>query len=112
MTALERLGLEVAAYTLLGSRAQAALLCAMLDASGRPVPWLALAAARPWRRTVVETNIKAIHVRIHLLRDAMEDVGLAGLVKTVEGGEILAYALPEPGRTQVLARLIEVAETA
>ncbi len=37
MTPLERLGLEVAAFQLLGSRMQAATLCALLDAGGRTV---------------------------------------------------------------------------
>lgn len=109
LTALERLGLEVAAFTLLGSRAQAATLCALLDAEGRFVDWTVLAAARPWKAHPEESSSNVIKTRISLLRASMEDVGLGGLV--ISGGrkEGLIWALPEPGRSEVIARLIEQA---
>lgn len=106
MTRLERLGLEVSAYTLLGSRAQAATLCALIDAKGALMNWRQLASARPWKMHAEEASAGVVKTRVCLLRQSLEDVGLGGLV--VSGGrkEGLSYALPEPGRSVVLDRLI------
>lgn len=115
MTPLERLGLEVAAYTLIGSRAQASALCALLDANGRTVGWETLAAARAWRWTGADAmTANAMHARICLLRSALEDLGFPGAIVTVRQARNVpadGYSLPEPGRTAVIARLIEEAET-
>lgn len=108
MTPLERLGLEVAAFTLLGSRMESALLCALIDVQGRIASYETLGKARKWR--MVEGDMpsrNAIKVRICLLRSKLEDVGIgAGLIVT---HETHGYALPEPGRSQVIARLVEEA---
>lgn len=113
MTPLERLGLEVAAYTLIGSRAQASALCALLDANGRPVGWRHLARARPWRTSAdaEEMTTKAMQVRICLLRNAVEDLGHPNAIVTQGQGVDLAYSLPEPGRSAIMARMIEEAST-
>lgn len=104
MTALERLGLEVAAYNLLGSRGRSALLIALLDGCGTTVGPETLKNARAWKMPQFEDSGDAgIRVRVARLREAMEDVGLGGLIET-RGGN--AYALPEPGRSKVVERLI------
>lgn len=110
MTSLERLGLEVSAYTLLGSRAQAAMLCALLDAKGHVLNWTQLASARPWKMRSEEGSAQVIKTRVCLLRQSMEDVGLGGLIKSAGRKEGLAYSLPEPGRSAVISRLIEEAQ--
>lgn len=109
MNRLERLGLEVAAFQLLGTRMKAAMLCALLDAGGRTVSAAHLAAARPWKTQEVTDAGNVIKTRICLLRETLEDVGLGGLIHTAGGRESGGYALPEPGRSAVMARLIEVA---
>jgi len=110
MSPLERLGLEVAAFTLLGSRMESALLCALLDVKGRVASYDVLGRARKWR--MVEGDLpsrNAIKVRICLLRSKLEDVGIGPkLIVTHEGQ---GYAIPEPGRTAILGRLIEEAST-
>lgn len=107
MSPLERLGLEVCAYQLLGSRGRASILLALINAGGAAISYEALQEARAWKMPQYEdaAGIKGIQVRVCRLREAMEDVGLGGLIQTMPGG----YALPEPGRSQVLARLIEEA---
>lgn len=109
MNRLERLGLEVAAFQLLGSRTQAATLCALLEADGRTVSPDHLAAARPWMQPDLTDPANVIKTRVCLLRESMSDVGLAGLIVTAVGREKGGYALPEPGRSVVMARLVEVA---
>lgn len=107
MNALERLGLEVAAFQLLGTRTKAASLCALLHASGVPITYESIANARAWMgqsEAVDPGNVAK--TRICLLRESLEDVGLGGLIQTYRG---FGYALPEPGRATVLERLMEVA---
>lgn len=105
LSPLERLGLEVVAFTLLGSRMESALLCALLDAHGRVASYETLGKARKWR--MVEGDMpsrNAIKVRVCLLRNKLEDVGLgANLVRNHENH---GYSLPEPGRSLILERLI------
>lgn len=109
MTNLERLGLEVVAFQLIGSRSQAAMLCALIDARGAVMEWDALSRARPWRMQMEETTANVIKVRMSHLRNAMDDLGLGGLIVTAGRKEGIAYSLPEPGRSKVLARLISEA---
>ena len=97
MNRLERLGLEVAAFQLLGSRTQAATLCALL------------AAGRAWMQADLTDTANVIKTRICVLRESLADVGLGGLITTAGGREKGGYALPDPGRSAVMARLIEVA---
>lgn len=105
MTPLERLGLEVAAFQLLGSRAKASTLCALIDASGRVLDCNQIADARPWMQREATDPRQVVKTRICLLRESLEDVGHPNLIITHQGG----YALPEPGRTVVIERLVEVA---
>lgn len=106
MNALERLGLEVVAFTLLGSRMQSAILLALVDAQGRVASWEVLGRARRWKLVTNEEATKnAIKVRICLLRQSLIDIGLGDLIQTHPGG----YSLPEPGRTEIITRLIEEA---
>lgn len=109
MSPLERLGLEVAAFQLLGTRMKEAMLCALLDAGGRTVSAEHLAAARPWMDHQITDAANVIKTRICLLRETLDDVGLGGLIVTAAGRGKGGYALPEPGRAAVIARLIEVA---
>ena len=104
MTALERLGLEVAAYTLLGSRGRSSLLMALIEGGGAAVSHDSLRSARAWRMPHYEdtSGNNGLKVRVSRLREAMEDVGLGGLIVTQPEG----YALPEPGRSAVLSRLV------
>ena len=108
MSPLERLGLEVCATHLLGSPANAKLLCALIAGGGAAVSNQRLANARKWRLNddpgPADLSAK---VGVCLLREKMADVGLPGLIVT----HSKSYALPEPGRTAVIARLIEEAET-
>lgn len=107
MSPLERLGLEVAGFNLLGSRGRSALLCALIDSGGVPVSFSTLAEARAWRWVEYQScDPKCVKVRVCWLRQALEDVGLGGLITTHNG---FGYALPEPGRTQIINRLIEEA---
>lgn len=103
MTALERLGLEVCAFTLLGSRGRAALLMALINGGGAAVSYDALREARAWKMPHHEdaAGNKGVQVRMVRLREALEDVGLGGVIVTHPEG----YALPEPGRSSVIARL-------
>lgn len=115
MTALERLGLEVVAFTLLGSRMQAALLLAMLNAKGRVAGWETLGRARKWRMVEDgEPSRKSIQVRVCLLRESLSDIGFENVIVTAARGhqrdQTDGYSLPEPGRSAVLARLIAEAE--
>ena len=112
MTPLERLGLEVSAYQILGSRSQAALLCALIDAKGAALSWDQIAAKRPWKMQASEASSNVIKTRTCLLRQSMDDVGLGGLIKSAGRKEGVAYSLPEPGRSQVIARLMEEASYA
>lgn len=109
MSPLERLGLEVAAFQLLGSRTKAAMLCALLDANGRVLSVDQLAAARPWMDADVTDARNVIKTRICLLREALQDVGLGAPILTASGRETGGYLLPEPGRSAIFTRLIEVA---
>lgn len=106
MTPLERLGLEVSAYTLLNGRGKAALLCALLDANGRTLTYEQLQSARAWRMSPFENGgSNGLKTRLCWLREAMEDVGLGGDVIINHPG--VGYSLPEPGRKLVMDRLIE-----
>lgn len=105
MSPLERLGVEVAAYQLLGSRTQAAMLCALVNANGRPLSVQALAEVRPWLGVAVTDARNVIKTRICLLRESMADVGLGGLIQTTDGG----YCLPAANRPPVVERLTEAA---
>ena len=109
MSPLERLGLEVAAFQLLGSRMKAATLCALLDADGRTVTVERLSQARPWMDSDLTDARNVIKTRICLLRETLADVGLGGLIVTAGGRDKGGYSIPEPGRTAILARLVEVA---
>ena len=107
MTALEKLGLEVAAFQLLGSRTKAAVLRVLIEAGGVSLGWEALARARPWKGEVDQDSARnVVTTRICMLRETLEDVGLGGVIRTHEG---CRYSLPEPGRSAVVARLVEVA---
>lgn len=107
MTPLEKLGLEVAAFQLLGSRTKAATLCALIDAGGVSLGWEALARARPWQGDLDAAGGRnAVKTRICLLRETLEDVGLGSPIQTHQGH---GYSLPEPARSNVIARLVEVA---
>lgn len=107
MNALERLGLEVVAYTLLGKRMEASILLVLMDADGGIASYEALAKARRWKMgDAPEMNRKAVAVRICLLRQALEDIGFPGVVKTEDG---IGYSLPRPAKKRILARLIEEA---
>ncbi|MGV3580015.1 helix-turn-helix domain-containing protein [Brevundimonas sp.] len=106
MTALERLGLEVAAYQLLGSRTKAAVLCALIAGGGAAVSFSGIANARCFMGSSEATDPGNVaKTRICLLRESLEDVGHPDLIVTQPGG----YALPEPGRQQIIDRLTEVA---
>lgn len=107
MSPLERLGLEVCAFTLLGSRGRAALLMALINGAGAAISYDALKEARAWRFPQYEgdPSNKGVQVRMVRLREALEDVGLGGVILTQPEG----YALPEPGRSRVIERLIEEA---
>lgn len=106
MTPLEKLGLEVAAYQILGSRASAATLCALLLANGRVLSADFLAQVRPWMRPESDCPAGAVKTRISLLRNKLEDVGITDAIVNVrrEG-----YALAADRRAEVIARLEEVA---
>ena len=107
MTRLERLGLEVAAFQLLGSRAKASTLCALIDAAGRPLDCNQIAAARPWMQREATDPRNVVKTRICLLRESLDDVGITDAIETVDGP---AYALRDAARARVIERLIEVAE--
>ena len=114
VTPLERLGLEVAARSLLGGRGHAALLYGLIAADGRPVPHDGLTKARSKNCSYGEPGSSGGKVRISRLRSALAEVGLPGVIITVRHGRRYpaeGYSLPEPGRTAVIARLIEEAET-
>jgi DNA-binding response OmpR family regulator len=107
MTPLERLGLEVAAFNLLGSRGKAALLCALINAGGASIGFADLAKAKAWRwHEYPNADPKTVKVRVCHLREALSDVGLGPVIETHPGH---GYSLPEPGRSAVIARLIEEA---
>lgn len=100
LSALERLGLEVAAQRLLGQRHLAVGLMALIDAEGRRVGLSGLAAASSSREVL---SPESARVRVCRIRGALADVGVAGAIQTARGG----YTLPEPGRSEVLAALRE-----
>lgn len=114
MNALERLGLEVAAFNLLGSRMMASLLLVLLDGNGKQVGFQTMADARQWRRRENDQpSIAGLRTRICVLRGALADLGFPNVIKTIGNETVLCpatgYSLPEPGRSLVLARLIEEA---
>lgn len=107
MTPLEKLGLEVAAFNLLGDRGKAALLCALIHAFGRVLSCETLVKARAYRMNdFPDVDPKVVRTRMCWLRECLEDVGLGGVIVTHKG---VGYALPEPDRTRVVQRLIEAA---
>ena len=106
MNALERLGLLCAAERLLGHRGCGAVLFALIEANGKPVCYLQ--SAKTVSRQPPESQNKgsgsnSFRTRICWTRDALRDVGLDASIKTVWGE---GYALPEPARSKVIARLI------
>lgn len=112
MSPLERLGLEVVAFTLLGSRGQASMLLALLDAKGRVASWETLSQARKWKMVSDgEASRKSIQVRICHLRESLADIGLEGVIVTAPRGhqkdQTDGYSLPEPGRKLVMDRLLQ-----
>lgn len=114
MTALERLGLEVVAFQVLGSRMTASLLLTLMDGNGRQVGFEKLAAARQWRRRENdEPTVAGLRTRICVLRSALSDLGFDDVIKTCGHETVLCpatgYSLPEPGRTAILNRLIQEA---
>lgn len=113
LSTLERLGLEVVAFTMLGSRMQSALLLALLDANGRTVGWETLGQARKWRMTGdTEATKNAIKVRISLLRESLDDIGFPDAIVTSPHDKhhpSLGYSIPAGKRTAILDRLIEEA---
>lgn len=110
MKALERLGLEVVAYTLIGSRTSASVLMTLLDGGGASVSWSAISVSKPWRmsRDLVD-SANVAKTRICLLRERMDDLGLGGAITTVGG---FGYAIHEPFRGQIIDRLLEEASRA
>ncbi len=107
MSPLEKLGLEVAAERLLGGRGQAKLLCCLIDGAGASVSSETLWAASSQRFECID-RVAAVKIRMCWLRAALDDVGLGGLIVNHKGH---GYALPDPGRTTVLDRLVEEAGT-
>lgn len=106
MNPLERLGLEVVAYTILGKRYLASFLLVLLDHNGSVASYEALQKARRWKMVDDDTlTRKAIQVRICLLRQALEDLGFPGVIKTEDEG----YSIPRPAKQRILSRLIEEA---
>lgn len=114
MTPLEWLGLEVAAEKLLsGNRGLGRMLVDLISADGEAVGRGRLMYNRV-RHDDRPLSITAVRVRICILRAALKDVGLPNVIKSAPhaGAEpSLGYSLPEPGRSAVIARLIEEAET-
>lgn len=107
MNRLERLGLEVASYQLLGSRTKAATLCALMDAGGRALSPEQIAEARPCMSGDAPVDARnVVKTRICLLRESLEDVGFPNAIWTVEG---VGYAIKESVRARIMDRLIEVA---
>lgn len=110
MTPLERLGLEVVAFTLLGSRSQAALLCALLGANGRIVSVNALRQAKSWRISADELAKSTVRVYVCQLRESLDDIGLGGVVETVNphGPRFAAdgYRVNSANRARVMERLV------
>lgn len=107
MSPLERLGLEVAAFQLLGSRGKAVLLCALLDGRGATVTRETLQTARGHRYDGLETpSFNGLKARICWLREALEDVGIPNAIITTPN---TGYAIPEPDRSKVIERLVEIA---
>lgn len=110
MTPLERLGLEVVAYTLLGSRTQAATLCTLLDADGRTVPADLLGQARGWRAGIEAATDGTVKVRVCLLRESLDDVGLGGTVETVRSHGMHqradGYRVNSANRARIIERLV------
>lgn len=106
MSPLEKLGLEVAAYQLLGSRMQASILCALLLAEGRILSPDQLADVRPWMQRELTDTANVIKVHICRLRDGLDDLGLGNAIYNArkEG-----YAIHATDRERVIARLVEAA---
>lgn len=112
MSPLEKLGLEVAARTLLGGRGRAALVYALIDANGQNVSPEALTDARSKNCSYGIAGSTGIKVRMSKLRAALADIGLPGIIITQpydKHHKSAGYALPEPGRSALIERLIEEA---
>lgn len=113
MSPLERLGLEVAAFQLLGSRGKALLLCALLDGNGKFVPFEKLQEARAYRYEEANPpSFKGLKVRVCWLREALEDIGIPNAIITApysKHEKSIGYSIPEPKRSQVISRLVEIA---
>lgn len=109
MSPLERLGLEVVAFTLIGRRMEASVLLVLIDADGSLCSHSKLGTARRWRMIEdVETNRGAIKTRICLLRQCLDDLGFPNAIETDPEGN--GYTLPKPMREMILTRLIEEAK--
>lgn len=105
MSPLEKLGLEVAAYQLLGSRMKGAMLSAFVLSSGRVLSVDYLTKVKPWLHQELTDPRNVIKSRVCLLRESLDDVGLGRVIETVPGG----YMLPTERRQAVMDRLNEVA---
>ena len=112
MNSLERLGLEVAAFQLLGSRGKASLLCSLLDGNGKAVPFEKLQEARANNYHQGKGQpFSGLKVRICLLREALKDIGISNAIITAPysaNEKSIGYSLPEPKRSQVINRILEV----
>lgn len=106
MSPLEKLGLEVAAWRLLGSRMQAAVLCALVAADGRVLSTEFLSGVMPWMQREMTDADNVVKVRICLLREKLGDVGLDGAIRTVRGH---GYVIDAEPRARIMARLVEAA---
>lgn len=103
MTPLERLGLEVVAFRLLGGRVKAATLCALLDANGNALDSGQLAAVRPWGVADAAADPRnVVKTRICVLREALEDVGIGDVIRTLGDGR---YAIAPRVCERVILRL-------
>lgn len=107
MNALEKKGLLYVAESLLEHRGCAAILCALIHADGRVVSHANASTLSKKSPGFTVNRKRSFAARICWTRAALRDVGLGEPIKTV-GNE--GYALPEPGRSKVLKRLLDEVE--
>ena len=107
MWPLEKLGLEVAAFRLLGSRTKAATLCALLHARGSSLTCDQIADAKTWSEREITDVKNVVKTRVCLLRETLEDVGFPRVLQTdrANGG----YLISSADRERIIAYLIEMA---
>lgn len=83
LSPLEQLGLEVAAERLLsGNRGLGRMLACLLLADGKTVPATKLLTQRVIRPEKEPASLNTVHVRVCILRQALEDVGLEDEIVT------------------------------